>query len=109
MSNLLSNACKFSPPGTCVDVSVRQSGSSARISVTDRGPGIPESFHDVIFEKFSQVDASDSRAIGGTGLGLAITKELVERMHGTIRYEPTEGHGATFVVDLPIAGTAPAE
>jgi PAS domain S-box-containing protein len=109
MSNLLSNACKFSPPGTFVSVSVRQSGLSARITVTDRGPGIPESFHGVIFEKFFQVDASDSRAIGGTGLGLAIAKELVERMHGTIRYEPAEGHGATFAVELPIAGTAPAE
>jgi signal transduction histidine kinase len=71
-----------------------------RISVSDRGPGIPESFRDAIFEKFSQADASDTRTRGGTGLGLAISKVLVERMGGTIGYESTEGHGATFFVDL---------
>ena len=78
-----------------------------RICVSDRGPGIPESFRDVVFEKFSQADASDTRASGGTGLGLAISKELVERMGGTIGYESTEGHGATFFVDLPIASERP--
>jgi signal transduction histidine kinase len=109
MANLLSNACKFSPSGTRVDVSVRPSGTRVRIVVSDRGRGIPDAFRDVIFEKFSQVDASDSRAIGGTGLGLAISKELVERMHGTIRHESTDGPGATFVVELPMASGEPEE
>jgi PAS domain S-box-containing protein len=99
MSNLLSNACKFAPAGTSVDVG----DATARICVSDRGPGIPESFREIIFEKFSRADSSDTRASGGTGLGLAISKELVERMGGTIGYESDEGRGATFFVDLPIA------
>jgi PAS domain S-box-containing protein len=103
MSNLLSNSCKFAPEGTSVNVTVGAGGGLVRISVTDRGPGVPESFRAVIFEKFSQADASDTRAIGGTGLGLAISKELVERMGGTIGYRSVEGDGATFYVDLPIA------
>lgn len=101
MSNLTSNSCKFAPTGSSVDVTVRGHDDGVRISISDCGPGIPESFRDSIFEKFSQADASDTRAIGGTGLGLAISKELVERMGGTIGYESTEGHGATFFVDLP--------
>jgi signal transduction histidine kinase len=103
MSNLLSNSCKFAPPATAVDVTVAMGDGSVRISVIDQGPGIPDSFRDVVFEKFSQADASDTRASGGTGLGLAISKELVERMGGAIGYDSTEGHGATFFVDLPLA------
>lgn len=103
MSNLLSNSCKFAPVDSSVDVTVSSSDGVVRISIRDRGPGIPESFRDSVFEKFSQADASDTRAIGGTGLGLAISKELVERMGGVIGYESTEGHGATFFVDLPVA------
>jgi PAS domain S-box-containing protein len=103
LSNLLSNACKFAPAGSTVDVSVRCAVGTARISITDRGPGVPESFRDSIFQKFSQADASDTRPLGGTGLGLAISKELVERMGGAIGYDSVEGHGATFFVDLPVA------
>jgi PAS domain S-box-containing protein len=107
MSNLLSNACKFAPADTSVDVAAHVGERTVRISVRDRGPGIPESFREVIFDKFSQADASDSRAVGGTGLGLAISKELVERMGGSIGYESTEGNGATFFVDLPIVSRVP--
>ncbi len=103
MSNLLSNSCKFAPAGSSVDVTIQRSDDTVRICVADHGPGIPESFRDVIFEKFSQVDSSDSRSNAGTGLGLAISKELVERMGGMIGYESTENVGTTFFVDLPIA------
>jgi len=103
MSNLLSNSCKFAPAGSIVDVTIHRGDDAVRVCVTDRGPGIPESFRDVIFDKFSQVDASDTRANDGTGLGLAISKELVERMGGTIGYESTENVSTTFFVDLPIA------
>jgi signal transduction histidine kinase len=103
LSNLLSNACKFAPAGSTVDVSVRCGLGTARVAIADRGPGVPESFRDSIFQKFSQADASDTRSLGGTGLGLAISKELVERMGGTIGYDSVEGQGATFFVDLPVA------
>jgi PAS domain S-box-containing protein len=103
LSNLLSNACKFAPAGTTVDVRVSRRDDSVRMAVRDRGPGLPEAFRDVAFEKFSQADGSDARARGGTGLGLAISKELVEHMGGSIGYEQAEGGGAVFFVDLPLA------
>ena len=102
LSNLLSNAAKFAPTGTTVEVRVHRRGPVVRIGVSDHGPGVPDSFRSSIFEKFSQADASDSRARGGTGLGLAISKELITRMHGMIGYASIEGQGATFHVDLPI-------
>jgi len=103
LSNLLSNSCKFAPAGSSVEVAVCTGPESVRMSVIDRGPGIPESFRDIMFEKFSQADSSDTRSSGGTGLGLAISKELVERMGGTIGYDSVEGAGTTFFVDLPLA------
>jgi PAS domain S-box-containing protein len=103
MSNLLSNAAKFSEPGSMVDVSAIQRGDSIRISVTDRGPGVPEEFHDKIFGKFSQADASDNRRIGGSGLGLSITKLIVEQHAGAIGFDSIAGKGTTFFFDLPMA------
>lgn len=101
MSNLLSNAAKFSPPDMQVEVRVESIADRVRISVIDSGPGIPEEFHERIFQKFSQADASSTRKQGGTGLGLAITRELVERMRGSINFFSEPGHGACFFVELP--------
>jgi signal transduction histidine kinase len=102
LANLLSNAIKFSPKGGRVTLAVsRGNGNSIRINVSDLGPGIPESFRNRIFQKFSQADSSDTRAKGGTGLGLAITKELVEKMGGTVGFDSVEGRGTTFWVELP--------
>ena len=103
MSNLLSNAAKFSAPGSMVDVSAIQFGDSIRISVTDRGSGVPEEFHDKIFGKFSQADASDKRRIGGSGLGLSIAKLIVEQHAGAIGFNSIDGKGTTFYFDLPMA------
>jgi signal transduction histidine kinase len=71
------------------------------IDVEDFGHGIPEEFRDRIFEKFSQADASSTRQQGGTGLGLAITRELVQRMGGSIGFESRVGEGTCFRVRLP--------
>ncbi len=79
IANLLSNAAKFSPEGGTVEVSVVRRDDTARVSVTDRGPGIPEEFRGRIFGRFAQADASDTRKKGGTGLGLNISKSIVER------------------------------
>ncbi|MGQ7242181.1 ATP-binding protein [Salinicola sp. V024] len=101
LSNLLSNAAKFSPPETQVDILVEPIADRVRVSVIDHGPGIPVEFHERIFQKFSQADASTTRKQGGTGLGLAITRELVERMRGSINFFSEEGHGACFFFELP--------
>ncbi|HTR00660.1 MAG TPA: PAS domain S-box protein [Candidatus Acidoferrum sp.] len=101
LNNLLSNACKFSPPGGRVTLDHKVDSGMVEISVTDRGGGIPEAFKSRIFQKFSQADSSSIRSKGGTGLGLVICKELVERMHGTIGFESEEGKGTRFWFRLP--------
>jgi PAS domain S-box-containing protein len=101
LSNLLSNAAKFSPPDTQVDIRVEPIADRVRVSVIDHGPGIPAEFHERIFQKFSQADASTTRKQGGTGLGLAITRELIERMRGSVNFFSEEGHGACFFFELP--------
>jgi PAS domain S-box-containing protein len=103
VTNLLSNAAKFSPRGGAVTVNVYPEARIARLSVVDQGPGIPEAFRSRIFSKFAQADSSDTRSKGGTGLGLAIAREIAERHGGRLWFESTEGEGATFHLDLPLA------
>lgn len=108
MTNLLSNAAKFSPPGSTVVISMDRHDGSIRIAVTDRGPGIPEEFRDKIFDAFVQADSSDSRTKGGTGLGLTITRTIVERLGGEIGFITASGEGTTFYVNLPEWRETPA-
>jgi PAS domain S-box-containing protein len=104
ITNLLSNAAKFSPSGTTVEVTIKRRDDKLRLAIADHGPGVPEQFRERIFEKFSQADASDTRRKGGTGLGLAITKSLIEAMNGRIGYD-SGGSGATFWFELPAMPT----
>ena len=108
LTNLISNAAKYSPPGDTVIVSTREAGELARVTVTDRGPGIPTEFHARIFSKFGQADSSDSRAKGGTGLGLHICRTIVERMGGTIDFDTEVGAGCRFYFTLPRSHLADA-
>ena len=102
LSNFLSNAAKFSPPGAQVEVAVRQCKNRVQVDVTDHGPGIPAEFRSRIFQKFSQADSSDTRQKGGTGLGLAISKELIERMDGLIGFDSEQGRGTRFYFCVPV-------
>ncbi|MBI1206866.1 MAG: PAS domain S-box protein [Azospirillum sp.] len=109
LANLLSNAAKFSPAGSTVEVSAGCCNGDVRITVADRGPGVPEEFRSRIFGKFAQADATDNRQKGGTGLGLSIARTIVERHGGTIGFEDRPGGGAFFHVDLPAVSSTPEE
>jgi PAS domain S-box-containing protein len=101
LTNLLSNAAKFSPRGGVVTVKLTRENENIRISVRDCGPGIPPEMQEKIFERFHQVDSSDSRKIKGTGLGLSICKQIAEQHGSEIHLRSTPGEGATFFFCLP--------
>jgi PAS domain S-box-containing protein len=108
MSNLLSNAAKYSPPGGTVRVRTARAGEDrggVRVSVSDDGPGVPAEFRARIFERFSQADSSTTREKGGTGLGLHIAQRFVERMNGRIGFDSEPGRGSTFWIELPQGNT----
>lgn len=101
LTNLMSNAAKFSPPQSQIEITISEHNHWITVSVKDFGPGIPEHFHSKIFEKFSQADSSDSRQKGGTGLGLSISRAIVEKHGGTIGFDSPTGQGAVFYFRLP--------
>ena len=101
LTNLLSNAAKFSPPDSTVEVRLSRVARSVRVEVVDHGPGIPEEFRSRIFQKFSQADASDTKQKGGSGLGLNISRALIEQMNGAIGFSSQAGVGTTFFFELP--------
>ncbi len=105
LSNLLSNAAKFSPPQGRIVASLTRRGGGFRIAVGDHGDGIPEDFRERLFQKFAQADSTDIRTKGGTGLGLYIAKAIVEHHGGTLAVESVPGVGTTFFVDLPEASS----
>ncbi|MBI2964659.1 MAG: CHASE domain-containing protein [Chloroflexi bacterium] len=102
LTNLLSNALRYTPAGGEVSVVVREQDGNIQISVRDTGVGIPKEFHEKIFERFVRVGVNGGAApTGGTGLGLAITKTLVELHGGRISLDSTPGQGSTFTVSFP--------
>jgi PAS domain S-box-containing protein len=104
LTNLISNAIKFSDQGAFVAVKVclTEDAKYIRFLVTDRGPGIPAEHLGKLFGKFQQIDSSDTRPQEGTGLGLAISKSIVEQLNGTIGVDTEPGRGSTFWFDLPV-------
>jgi len=102
MSNLMSNAAKFSEKGQEIEISAKCKNNKVRVQVKDYGSGIPKSAQATIFDKFTQADSSDQRQKGGTGLGLSIAKMIVEA-HGTnIAFDSVEGEGTAFYFDLDL-------
>jgi PAS domain S-box-containing protein len=99
--NLLSNAIKFSPQNGVIKVSAQDTPEWLEVKVADQGRGIPSAYQKSIFEKFKQVEASDSREKGGTGLGLPICKMIIEGHGGTVGVDSEEGQGSTFWFRIP--------
>lgn len=108
LTNLLSNAHKFSAPGSRITIDVRCTDGEARIAVTDQGPGIPREEQSKIFQRFADLENSNRAAKGGTGLGLNICKALVDALGGTIGFDTREGVGTTFYFTLPVTAGQPA-
>lgn len=108
LDNLLSNAVKFSLDDTPIDLMADRREDVVRISVKDRGVGIPKAFEGQVFDAFTQADSSSTRQRGGAGLGLRIAKTIVEAHRGTIGFSSVEGQGTEFYVELPL-GTEIAE
>jgi len=102
VTNLLSNAAKFSNSPGQVSIRIERVGENAKILISDDGEGVPSDFRSKIFNRFSQADGSETRQQGGAGLGLYISKEIVLAMNGSIDYESPPGDGATFYVELPL-------
>jgi signal transduction histidine kinase/CheY-like chemotaxis protein len=104
ITNLVGNALKFTPSGGRVTMLTRRSQGRAEVVVSDTGLGIAPEFHAKIFEKFGQVDTSETREIKGSGLGLPIARSIVEAHRGTLTVESEAGEGASFTVQLPLFG-----
>jgi signal transduction histidine kinase/CheY-like chemotaxis protein len=109
VGNLLSNACKYTPPGGHIRLSLGVEGRHAVLRVADDGVGIPADRLDSIFDPFTQLEPGLARTEGGLGVGLTLVRQLVELHHGSVRAtSPGPGGGAEFVVRLPVAaGRAP--
>ena len=99
--NLLSNAFKFSPPGSTVRLRAREIPDGVEVQVEDQGRGIPASHRDAIFERFRQVEIADAAGQRGAGLGLSIAKSIVEMHGGQIGVESKPGKGSTFWFRIP--------
>jgi PAS domain S-box-containing protein len=101
ITNLLSNACKFSPPGRDIEVRIVRNDASLRVSIRDHGPGVPDAFKQRLFAKFAQAHGSSGGHKGGSGLGLNIVMQIVTRHGGSVGHETPADGGAIFFFELP--------
>ncbi len=106
LTNLISNAVKFSPEGDAVSLGCERQTDSVRLYVADHGSGIPDEARDRIFQRFGQASNQEHSRVPGSGLGLSICKALVTRMGGDIGFRSEPGKGSVFWVDLPRANGA---
>lgn len=102
LTNLVANASRFAPAGSTVSVVAAQEKKNLRISVIDRGEGIPEPLQEKVFDRFYRADNSRNRETGGSGLGLAIARSIINAHGGKIWTETTPGGGATFSFEIPL-------
>ena len=109
ITNLVGNAVKFSPPSSQIVLLVQGNGTEAKVSVSDRGPGIAPTYHEKIFEKFGQVEAASQGTKHSSGLGLTFCKFAVEAHGGRIGVESVVGRGSTFWFALPVHGPTAVE
>ena len=103
LTNLVGNASRFAPKGSTVTVLVTRVDKNIKVSVIDRGDGIPEPLQEKVFDRFYRADNSRNRETGGSGLGLAIARSIVNAHGGKIWAEATVGGGATFSFEIPIS------
>ena len=103
LQNLVSNAIKYSPPATCVDISAYRHGKCGRVLVMDRGPGICEKDQAHLFQRFARLSSEPTQGESSTGLGLALAKQQARAMGGNLWYEQREGGGSIFTLELPLA------
>lgn len=102
VDNLLSNATKYSPPGSTITVELRRAAGHAVLGVKDQGPGIPENERDRLFKDFGRLSVKPTGGEKSTGLGLAICRKIVDAHHGAIEAENLSGGGCEFRVTLPL-------
>jgi two-component system sensor histidine kinase/response regulator len=103
LQNLVSNAIKYSPRGSRVSISATQTERSGRMLVMDRGPGISEEDQGRLFQRFVRGGNEPTEGESSTGLGLAMAKQQARAMGGNLWYDPREGGGSVFTLELPLA------
>jgi two-component system sensor histidine kinase KdpD len=98
--NLLENAAKYTPHGSCIAIAAALEGDRVVIAVTDNGPGLPSGREESVFDKFTR--GTEESPVAGVGLGLAIVRAIVEAHHGKVKAENRREGGARFVISLPV-------
>ncbi|MFD2739562.1 histidine kinase N-terminal 7TM domain-containing protein [Sulfitobacter aestuarii] len=108
VTNVISNAIKFSEPGGTVAIRARAAGETAIVEIEDKGCGIPAGAEEKVFGRFTQVDGSDAKEVYGSGLGMHISRQIMLRHGGRIGYVSALGVGTTFSIEIPLDARFPA-